>query len=108
MDTQRSIDCQPLIGLRVGQVIAALAIPITECTVFAEPPGVGRGLHWSGPDQTWLSIWVSRGAGMFRLDCDWPVSDFLGLRAVGIVIHQPGQVWEWWAGGSRFSQESQR
>lgn len=118
-------DCRALIGLTVGEVIAALGIRAEGWTVFHEPPAVGRGLVWAGPDGLHVQIWVARREGLFRLPLGWEAAEFFSRRAVGIIVtqhlaplcgaadgrppnNQPPRVREWWAGGSRFSFESQR
>src|SRR5438552_653549 len=102
--------CGPLVGLTVREVIAALSLPPAECRVFEEPPAVGRGLEWFGPDGLRVAVWVARQAGIFRLPSRWDVAEILPLRAVGVEVRQlghPGRGGEWWAGGGRFSRPSQ-
>lgn len=102
-------NCEPLIGLTVAEVAASLGLSISEATVFDEPPGVGRGLIWVGTDGMSVQVWVARNSGIFRADCAWSAEEFATRRAVGIQVRQSGRPdrREWWAGGSRFSPESQ-
>ena len=101
-------DCGPLIGMCINEVVAALGLPVDQCLVFDEPPMVGRGVRWHTPDLC-VHIWVARQAGVFRRDHNWDVTEFLPLRAVGIQVDEYlGTRREWWAGGSRFSEQSQK
>src|SRR5262245_55251354 len=103
-------DCGPLVGLSISDVMNAIGLPPGECSVFDEPPCVGRGVEWWGPGGLWVTLWVARQAGLFSPDRDWALTEFLALRAVGIRVRhfgQPGRGGEWWAGGSRFSPPSQ-
>ncbi|AWM37351.1 hypothetical protein GobsT_46860 [Gemmata obscuriglobus] len=118
-------DCGLLVGRTVGEVLVALGLEPNECQVFDEPPAVGRGLRWNGLGGPSVQVWVTRQAGIFRSSRNWATTEFLSFRAVGIIVVQnqapcpgaasgqppnvvPPQFREWWAGGSRFSPDSQR